>query len=717
MSNIIINPYKFVSAIPFPNTYSLDFDGVDGEVLVQDESFFSSLGNFTLSLWFKKDDIATHQRMFSAAFNGANDISIGTNTSDRLYVNVKTGGSGVKYLDNFTASYAALNVWHHIVLVFDGSLAAANRMAIYLDGSPLTMTTYTNPPATTPSQIHFFSIGSYYDRSALASQYFFNGSLDEVGIWTSSLTSADVSTLWNSGTPNDLSTALGSPPDRWYRNGDSGLFFNSNWEIPVQNKLANFSSHSFQFDGTDDYIDLGSTINELKPTGAFSISAWFKIDNTNSPPHKGIIQCGQNTGYLLLVTSNTVKFYIYTTASGWVFATSTITLVAGTYGHWYHVLGTWNGVDTITIYVNGGNSATATVNDILYTGVGTTSHQIGRYINSGNSFEGKISDVAFFDGDKSGDVATFYNGGEPTDLSGESGLVGYWLMDSGSYWNGTNWWIPDYSKNTLFSQKSFNFDGVNDYVSMGNVLDKDGTEAFSISTWVKYTSGGTQMIVSKQDGSGYGFLLHTGVFSGQKIIWYPCIASGGNIQVRNSSAINDGNWHHILATYDGSGDASGAKIYIDGSLDTNIITDTFTGSSSSSGNLQISARNGTSFPFNGSQDDVAIFSSDKSASASSIYNSGVPSNLSAESGLEGYWTFDDATFSTNWSVPDNSSNSNTGTSVNMDEVDLEFNTPTNPNAGLSIAMDLEDGMNSAPDNIHQGKSENMELADKSTDVP
>ena len=506
----MLRPFGFLgseSAPGFDNTYSLDFDGVDGEVLVQDESFFSSLGNFTISLWFKKDDIATHQRMFSAAFNGANDISIGTNTSDRLYVNVRTGGFGVKYLDNFTASYAALNVWHHIVLVFDGSLAAADRMAIYLDGSPLTMTISTNPPATTYSNIHFFSIGSYYDRSLLASQYFFNGSLDEVGIWTSSLTSADVSTLWNSGTPNDLSTALASPPARWYRNGDSGLFFNSNWEIAEYTKKDNFSSHSFQFDGTDDYIDLGSTISELKPTGAFSISAWFKIDNTNSPANKGIIQCGSNTGYLILITSNVVRFYIYTTASGWVNVASTITIVAGTYGPWYHVLCTWNGVDTSTIYVNGANSATATVNDILYTGVGgPTSHQIGRYINSGNSFEGKLSDVALFDGDKSGDVATFYNGGEPTDLSGESCLVGYWLMDSCSYWNGTNWWVPNNAKKNLFSQKSFNFDGVNDYISVpSNSAYKPTTGEFSVSLWFYATTGYDSVI------SGGGFAaLNTG---------------------------------------------------------------------------------------------------------------------------------------------------------------------------------------------------------------
>ena len=156
---------------------------------------------------------------------------------------------------------------------------------------------------------------------------------------------------------------------------------------------------------------------------------------------------------------------------------------------------------------------------------------------------------------------------------------------------------------------------------------------------------------------------------------------------------------------------------MDGILDSSTTTDTFTGSSASSGNLQISARNGTAFPFSGSQDDVSIYNSDKSASASSIYNSGIPSDLSAESGLVGYWTFDDATFSTNWTIPDASTNSNNGTSANMDEVDLEFNSPTNLNSGLSSGMAIDDKVNNAPDNINQGFSSGMVEGDRDTDVP
>jgi hypothetical protein len=131
---------------------------------------------------------------------------------------------------------------------------------------------------------------------------------------------------------------------------------------------------------------------------------------------------------------------------------------------------------------------------------------------------------------------------------------------------------------------------------MGDILTQDGSTAFSISCWVKYTNAGTMMIVSKQDASGYGYLLHTGNSAGVKFTWYPCISAGGSIAVRTSNAYNDGNWHNVLATYDGSGNASGAKIYVDGTLDTNIITDTFTGTSASTGPFQIGARNGTSFP-------------------------------------------------------------------------------------------------------------------------
>jgi len=136
-------------------------------------------------------------------------------------------------------------------------------------------------------------------------------------------------------------------------------------------------------------------------------------------------------------------------------------------------------------------------------------------------------------------------------------------------------------------------------------------------------------------------------------------------------------------------------------------------------------------------DDVAIF--DEVKAIGDIWDgSGAPIDLSAESGLVGYWTFDDATFDTNWTVPDNSSNSNNGTSANMDQVDLQFITPTNPNRGLSsgmavddvinqasenmeqglsVAMDEVDKINNAPDNTAQGRTQNMAENDRVADVP
>ena len=44
--------------------------------------------------------------------------------------------------------------------------------------------------------------------------------MDEVSIWGTALSAADVLTLYNSGIPSDLSSALSSTPDGWWRMGD-----------------------------------------------------------------------------------------------------------------------------------------------------------------------------------------------------------------------------------------------------------------------------------------------------------------------------------------------------------------------------------------------------------------------------------------------------------------------------------------------------------------
>ncbi len=50
--------------------------------------------------------------------------------------------------------------------------------------------------------------------------------------------------------------------------------------------------------------------------------------------------------------------------------------------------------------------------------------------------------------------------------------------------------------------------------------------------------------------------------------------------VRGSTGVNDGQWHHVTATYDGSLSASGVKLYVDGVLDTMVVIDNNLGTNS-----------------------------------------------------------------------------------------------------------------------------------------
>jgi hypothetical protein len=307
-----------------------------------------------------------------------------------------------------------------------------------------------------------------------------------------------------------------------------------------------------------------------------------------------------------------------------------------------------------------------------------------------------MSNFAYFDQAISAeDIKYLYNGGTPqTNISFEP--VSWWkldnlttgIQDSGSASNnGTNNGATEVTDSVAVNQWNFNnvsqsqtpnwssalnFRGSPiDYITMGDILTQDGSTAFSISCWVKYTNAGTMMIVSKQDASGYGYLLHTGNSAGVKFTWYPCISAGGSIAVRTSNAYNDGNWHNVLATYDGSGNASGAKIYVDGTLDTNIITDTFTGTSASTGPFQIGARNGTSFPLIATDvSNVAVWSSDQSANKDTIYNSGTP-ETSLSNSPTSWWKLDNTTTG----IQDSGSASNNGTNNGATEIQTNVWTP------------------------------------------
>ena len=188
-----------------------------------------------------------------------------------------------------------------------------------------------------------------------------------------------------------------------------------------------------------------------------------------------------------------------------------------------------------------------------------------------------------------------------------------------------------------------------------------------------------------------------------------------------STVVTAGTWFHCACVFNGSGatDADKLKVYINGaevSLSYNGTLPTTT--NATQGNFRIGDNDGWNQEWLGSIDEVAIFSTNLSSSdISSIYNSGEPADLTSFSPVSWWRMGEDATFNTNWSLPDNGSESNTGTSANMDLADLEGDAPNYTGGGLSANTTIEDRVGNAPNSNNNALSYNMDEVDRETDVP
>ena len=100
-----------------------------------DVSFVDSLTQMTYSFWINPNSLATYRTIIAKA-NWSGSSSFATRTtnsaSDEIYAFVASAlsDSGSNY---FTTSDLDLktNQWTHLTIVYDGSLAAANRIAVY----------------------------------------------------------------------------------------------------------------------------------------------------------------------------------------------------------------------------------------------------------------------------------------------------------------------------------------------------------------------------------------------------------------------------------------------------------------------------------------------------------------------------------------------------------------------------------------------------------
>jgi hypothetical protein len=216
------------------------------------------------------------------------------------------------------------------------------------------------------------------------------------------------------------------------------------------------------------------------------------------------------------------------------------------------------------------------------------------------------------------------------------------------------------------STNSFTFDGNNDFVTMGNVLNFERLDTFSISAWVKKNDNGLGgAIIAKQETSGNlkGWLFYFNTDNTLRFFLRRQNQTYNRLIATSTNSISTGSWNHVLVTYDGSSTELGFNFYINGvDAGSNGAGSTLGGGSSLATTipLQIGARNGAN-NFLGMIDEVSVFNTELSASdVSTIYGTGVPNDISSISGLVSWWRFE----GTGTTATDSGTGGNDGTLEN-----------------------------------------------------
>ena len=139
-------------------------------------------------------------------------------------------------------------------------------------------------------------------------------------------------------------------------------------------------------------------------------------------------------------------------------------------------------------------------------------------------------------------------------------------------------------------------------------------------------------------------------------------------------------------------------MYLDGNLTPDLSTSTMDSGTNSylDGELFIGNFNGVDKWYEMVCDEVAVWESIlTSGDITSIYNSGLPADLTSLSPVAWWRMGEEATFSTNWTVPDQIG-SNDGTSANMTVDDLVGDAPAITGSGTSANMTVDDRVGNAP---------------------
>ncbi|EGB02103.1 hypothetical protein AURANDRAFT_69195, partial [Aureococcus anophagefferens] len=544
--------------------------------------------------------------------------------------------------------------WHHYCLTYDGS-----AWYLYFDGNEAA---YGTSALDTGSDLAL-RIGAWGYSG------YFDGSIDEVYIYSSALDAASIQVLYDVVTPQPTVTPRPTHVSHStlvarysFDDGTAADDSDSSLDGTINGATATaglFGSVAMAFDGVDDYVEFPSAVTaDIQGSNARTICLWAVIDSFSSDG--GLFDYGtssdlQNFALRVAGTDGSLKVQLWA-------ADTDVALSGSDDGDWHHYCVTYDG-SAWYLYFDGNEAGSGT--SAVNTG-SDRALRLGQW-NLGDDNEGyldgSIDEVYVYSSALDAasiqvlyDVVTAAPTVTPLPTSNffQATLVAHYSFDDGTAADdGDNSLDGTISGATATTGQygiggALSFDGTDDYVEFPSAVTADiqGSNARTVCLWAVINS-------FSSDGSEYDLgagLFDYGDYSDLENFALRVHGTDGSLRVQlwgadtdvALSGSDDGDWHHYCLTYDGSDWA----LYFDG---TQAATGTEALDTGSDNALRLGQWN-SNYYLDGSIDEFYVYASAlDAASIQALYDAvtvaptvtPLPTSHFFQATLVAYYSFDD----------------------------------------------------------------------------
>ena len=217
-ANLVQSDLSFTSGY---SPYALSFDGTNEKIQYANGTIDLGLSS-TETWWIKYSNSSATSSSIASAPVFAGFHILYEKSTNKVYYRIDS--TNLYYEWVIPSTYFTDNLWHHYSIVRDDSLPFSSYIKLYIDGNLFGNPNAVNATSKSTTNTKITDWGGASAYSGIVAD------LSNIAVWNISLSSTEITEIFNSGVPSNLNNFSGTKPYSWWQLG-SNMSYNSNWTI------------------------------------------------------------------------------------------------------------------------------------------------------------------------------------------------------------------------------------------------------------------------------------------------------------------------------------------------------------------------------------------------------------------------------------------------------------------------------------------------------